>query len=264
MSVDDRGYLFADGIYEVTVAYSGRFFRVDRHLERMRAGLASVRIDYDVEALPALHEELLARNDLRDAEAAIVYVQVTRGVAPRAHAFPKDPVTPAVYAYAKAFHRPDAEVWDRGFRAITVPDRRWARLDIKSIALLPNVLAQQAAVDAGVEDAIFVRDGVAIEGAHSNLFAVVNGTLVTHPATHQILAGITRGYVLDLAAQLGIPIEQRSLQVEDLYRADEVFFSGTTTEVRPTVEVDRRLIGGGRVGIVTRRLAQAFREGIAT
>src|SRR6202008_3064756 len=132
--------------------------------------------------------------------------------------------------------------------AITVPDRRWMRVDIKTINLLPNVLAFQAARDVRADDAILVRDGVAIEGAHQNFWAVIDGTVVTHPATHLILAGITRGVVLELAREAGIPVAERAIQVEELAVAEELFFTGATGEVRPCVQVDGRPVGSGRVG----------------
>lgn len=263
VSVDDRGFLFGDGVYEVTPAYGGRFFLLDRHLDRMRRGLRELRIDFDPAELPEMHARLLEANDLADREVSVVYVQITRGVAPRTHAFPSGEhaaTPPAVYAFAKEYVRPSAERWDRGFRAVTVPDRRWARVDIKTINLLPNVLAQQAAVDAGVEDALLIKDGIALEGSHNNFFAVVDGTVVTHPATNVILPGITRGLILELCGELELPVEVRPLQVEELWDADEAFFTGTTTEVRPTVEVDGRTIGDGVPGPATRRLSDAFLE----
>jgi D-alanine transaminase len=259
VSVDDRGFLFADGVYEVTPCYAGVPFHLDRHLARLRRGLAWMRIDFDANALEEVHRRLLTENDLGSAETALVYVQVTRGVAPRTHAFPVEPVTPTVYAFAKTWTRPAPERWDRGFRAITVPDRRWARVDIKTIALLPNVLAYQAGVDAGVDDVIQVRDGIALEGAHNNFFGVFDGTVVTHPLTHAVLPGVSRGLVLELAAKNGMPVQERPIAVEELGAAEELFFTGTTSEVRPTVEVDGRPVGDGRVGPVTRALAQAFR-----
>ena len=207
--VDDRGFLFADGIYEVTPAYQGVFFRLERHLDRIRRGLAALRIDFDPEPLAEVHRQLLAANGLEDEPITTVYVQVTRGVAPRAHAFPTSPVRPTVYAFATEFKRAPREAWEKGYQATMVPDRRWARCDIKAIALLPNCLAIQAAAEAGSTDALFVRDGVAIEGAHNNFFAVLDGTVVTHPATNHILHGITREYVLELCHDLGLPVEQR-------------------------------------------------------
>jgi D-alanine transaminase len=263
ISVDDRGFLLSDGIYEVSAAYRGRFFRMDRHLDRMRFGLRELRIAYDPGDLPEVHERLLDENGLGNVEVSTVYVQVTRGVAPRTHHFPPGPVAPSVYAFASEFIRPSREAWERGYRSITVPDRRWSRVDIKSIALLPNVLAQQAAVDAGARDAILVKDGIAVEGSHNNLFAVFGETVVTHPASNLILHGITREYVLELAMGLGYPVEERALQVEEIYSAEELFFTGTTTEVRPTVSVDGRAIGSGGVGPVTRALYDAFLQGVA-
>ncbi|MDT8341975.1 MAG: D-amino acid aminotransferase [Longimicrobiales bacterium] len=259
VSVNDRGFLFSDGVYEVTPAYRGRLFLFDRHRDRLRRGLGELRIEADIEGLGVVHGELLERNGLRDEPVSIVYLQITRGVAPRTHAFPPEPVAPTVYAFARPFQRPAPERWRRGFTAVTVPDRRWARVDVKTVSLLGNVLAQQAAVDAGVDDAILVRDGVALEGAHSNLFAVFGGTLVTHPRSNLILPGITRGFVLELARELGVPVEERPVQVEELAGADELFFTGTTTEVKPCVAVDGRTVGDGDPGPVTERLSEAFR-----
>ncbi len=260
ISVDDRGFLFADGVYEVTPCYAGVPFHLDRHLERLGRGLAWMRIGFDASSLREVHRRLLADNGLESAETSLVYVQITRGVAPRAHAFPAEPVSPTVYAFAKSWARPSEERWERGFRAITVPDRRWARVDVKTIALLPNVLAYQAGVEAGVDDVIQVRDGVALEGAHNNFFGVFDGTVVTHPETNVVLPGVTRRLVIELAARNGIAVEERPIGVEELAGADELFFTGTTTEVRPTVEVDGRTVADGRVGPVTRALAGAFRR----
>lgn len=260
--VDDRGFLFADGIYEVTPAYQGVFFRLERHLDRIRRGLAALRIDFDPEPLAEVHRQLLAANGLEDEPITTVYVQVTRGVAPRAHAFPTSPVRPTVYAFAMEFKRAPREAWEKGYQATMVPDRRWARCDIKAIALLPNCLAMQAAAEAGSTDALFVRDGVAIEGAHNNFFAVLDGTVVTHPATNHILHGITREYIFELCHDLGLPVEQRPIQLEELWEADEAFFTGTTTEVRPTVRIDGRMIGDGRPGPIATRLMDAFVAGV--
>src|SRR5688572_9569692 len=248
VSVDDRGFLFADGIYEVSPAYSGRFFRLDKHMERLKRGLAELRIAFDPSGLPGVHERLLGDNELDEREVAYVYVQITRGVAPRGHAFPDPAVSPTVYAFAREFKRAPRAQWEDGFAAVTVPDRRWARVDVKTIGLLPNVLAQQAAVEAGVSDALLVKDGIAIEGAHSNFFGVIGGTLVTHPTSNVILPGITRAYVLELARELDVPVEERPIQLEELWHAEEAFFTGTTTEIRPTVKVDGRVIGNGRPG----------------
>jgi D-alanine transaminase len=258
--VGDRGFLFGDGVYEVTPAYRGCLFRWPEHLARMRRGLAALGIDYDAAALEAVKRGLLARNGLDDVPVAYVYVQVTRGVAPRTHAFPDPPVPPTVYGFANQYVRPAREVWERGYRSITVPDQRWSLAEIKAIALLPNCLAQQAAVEAGVTNTILVRDGMAIEGTHNNLFAVFDGVVTTAPKSNYILHGVTRDFVIELARDLGMPVEERALPLDELYGADEVFFTGTTTEVRPTIRVDDRMIGDGHVGPVSRALFEKFLE----
>ncbi|TVP77197.1 MAG: hypothetical protein EA352_04025 [Gemmatimonadales bacterium] len=172
VSVLDRGFLFADGVYEVTPFYRGRPFRMEAHLARLERGLCALGIVLDVPSLEEVKHELVVRSGLAEAEVATVYLQVTRGVAPRSHAFPDPPVPPTVVAWAGPFVRPDEQTWAAGFDAVSVPDRRWSRADIKSIQLLPNVLAQEEARKAGVKDALLVRDGLALEGAHNNVFAV--------------------------------------------------------------------------------------------
>jgi D-alanine transaminase len=261
ISVDDRGFLLSDGIYEVTPAYRGRLFRMERHMRRLQHGLDALRIEYDPAGLPDMHARLITENSLASEDVAIIYMQITRGVAPRIHHFPPDGTAPTVYAFAQVFHRPESARWKRGYEAITVPDRRWDRVDIKSIGLLPNVLAQQAAVDAGVEDALFVNDGVALEGSHNNVFAVLDGVVTTHPTTHQILHGVAREYVIELAQAGGIPVEERPVLLEEMRGADEIFFTGTTTEVRPTVRLDGKPVGNGKVGPVAKALYEAFITG---
>jgi len=264
ISVDDRGFLLADGVYEVTPFYQGVPFGLDDHLARLRRGLDWMRIAVDLQVVAEMHRELIARNGLEAAERSMVYLQITRGAAPRTHYFPAGELQPTVYAFARAWERPPEERWTLGFTAITVPDRRWSRVDIKTICLLPNVMAFQAARDVGADDAILVRDGVAIEGAHQNFWGVFAGTVVTHPTTQHILPGITRGVVLELARAAGLPVEERPISVEELPDADELFFTGTTGEVRPCVEVDGRAVGDGRVGPITRRLSDAFLERVAS
>ena len=258
VSVEDRGFLLGDGIYEVAAFYEGVPLYMDRHLARLERSLAALRIDFDVAGVGDMLRELVANNDLDEADRSLAYLQITRGVAPRTHYFPEGPVSPTVYAYAKAWSRPADDVWNRGFTAITVPDQRWLRVDIKTICLLPNGLAFQDAREAGVDDAILVRDGVAIEGTHQNFWGVIGGAVVTHPETNLILSGITRGIVLEIARELGFPVEERAIQVEELAGADELFFTGTTGEVRPCVAVDGVDVGEGRTGPVTRALSEGF------
>ena len=263
VSVEDRGFLFADAVYEAAPAYNGRCFLIERHLARLAWGLRTLRIEADVTPLGDVGDELMARNDLLDAEFSVFYMQVTRGTAPRTHAFPRAPVPPTVYAFAKELVRTTPERWERGFAAITVPDQRWARADIKTTGLLPNVLAQQAAVEAEVEDAIFIREGMVLEGTHNNVFAVIDGEVTTAPATNHILHGVTRAFALELCEELGIRARERAFTVDELRGAEEIFFTGTTTEVRPTVELDGRTVGSGRPGEITRALSEAYRRAVA-
>lgn len=260
VSPDDRGFLLADGVYEVTPAYGGEFFGLEGHLDRLERGLGELRIGLDVEPLAGVHRRLLEENGLTGAATAKVYLQVTRGAARRQHAFPDAAPEPTVYAFATGWDAPSAGEWEGGYSAVTVPDRRWSRVDIKSIALLPNVLAQQAARDAGADESIFVHQGVAIEGAHANLWAVLDGQVVTHPATNRILPGITRATVLELARDRDYSVRERPIQVEELPDADEIFLTGTTTEVRPITELDGEPVADGSPGPVSRELFAAYRE----
>lgn len=262
ISVNDRGFVLADGVYEVACYYDGVPFYMDRHLARLRRGLDFMRIRYDERGLEEVWSQLLVRNGLERAPTSLVYLQITRGVAPRTHYFPKVEVEPTVYAFAKAWDRPSPERWSQGYTAVLVPDRRWGRVDIKTICLLPNALAFQAALDAGADDAILVKDGIAIEGPHQNFWGVFDGTVVTHPTTQIILGGITRGVVLEVAHEIGLPVEERPIQVEELATADELFFTGSTGEVHPCVQVDGVPVGDGGVGPVTRALSEAFRRRI--
>jgi D-alanine transaminase len=260
--VDDRGFLFADGVYEVVRVYDGRVFHMDPHMRRLRAGMAAIQIGASgIEKIPLAAERLLDENGLRSGDATI-YVQVTRGVAPRTHAFPKPAVEPTIYVAAKPFKQHPSEYFERGVATITVPDTRWSRCDIKSIALLPNVLANQQAKQHGAFEALFVRDGVVIEGSHSNLFAVIDGELVTYPASNYILAGITRALVLELARSLDIRVREAAILLDELDAAEELFLSGTTTEVMPIATVDNRPVGDGAPGPITRRLREAFAQQI--
>ena len=258
ISVDDRGFLFGDGIYEVTAAYRGKLFRWPRHLARIQKGLSVLRIDYDPSKLDDVHTRLLAENDLAKAPVSYIYLEITRGVAPRTHAFPANPVAPTVYMFAGEYKRPPRERWEKGFTAVTVADQRWARTDVKTVQLLPNVLGKQAAVDHGVDEIVYVRDGMAIEGALNNFFTVFGDTVVTHPSSNQILPGISREVVLELCPKLGYKVEQKAITVAEMFKADEAFHTGTLTEVKPCVQVDGKPIGTGKVGKVTRSLFDAF------
>lgn len=256
VSVDDRGFVFGDGVYEVIRALGGRLFASDRHLRRLERGMRELELRWpdglDAAGLGAVGERLLQENRLTDGEAT-VYAQITRGVAPRTHAFPPPDTAPTVYVAASRFRPPD-ELRAGGATAITVEDLRWGRCDLKTIQLLPNALAKQRAAGAGAFDAIQVRDGVVTEGANTNVFAVVDGVARTHPADRRILAGITREIVLELARELGLPAREEPVAQSDLSRASEVFLTGTTTDVMPVVQLDGRPVGSGRTGPTAQRL----------
>lgn len=259
ISVDDRGFLFADGAYEVVRIVRGRPHLLQEHLDRMAIGLAALRIEFDgVDGLTEVAHRLVEENELQ--EDATLYLQVTRGSAPRKHAFPAPETPPTVFAMARPFTPHPEKLYEDGVPVITVPDIRWARCDIKSIALLPNVLANQQAREAGMHEALLVRDGVVLEGSQSNLFAVRDGTLITYPSCNYILSGITRALVLEIADRLGIPAREGPVYLEQLDRVDELFLTGTTTEVMPIRSVDGNPIGGGKPGPITRRLLAAYRE----
>lgn len=258
LSVEDRGFLFADGVYEVIYYRRGRAFRMEEHLERLRRSAEGIRLELPrpLADLEAAASALLARNGL-EAEDATIYLQVTRGVARRQHAFPARP-EPTVLMLGRKARTVDPARQERGVEVITLPDQRWHLCHIKSIGLLPNVLANQQAAEAGAYEAVFIRDGRVTEGSHTNLFGVFGGVLRTHPADQWILAGITRQVVLELAGKLEIPVREEAFQAEELPNADELFLTGTTTAVLPVVRVDGHTIGGGKPGPVTRRLQEAY------
>jgi D-alanine transaminase len=256
ISPDDRGFLFADGIYEVARSYGGRFFQLDAHLARMRNGLAALAIaGVRAEDLGAVFGALLERNELAGVPA-LVYAQVTRGASPRTHFFPDPPVPPTVYAEAKPF-TPKADP-ARGASVITVPDTRWARCDIKTVGLIPNCLANQRAHAAGALEALFVRDGVVLEATASSFFAVVDGEVRTAPASNYILPSITRGVVLRICEREKVRYRETPVYLDDLGTAAELFLAGTTLEVMPIVTVDGKAVGNGKPGPVARRLGELF------
>lgn len=260
--VDDRGFLFADGVYEVIRIYDGRQFLGAEHMQRLRRGLAALHIDSAVvDSLSDIADRLISDNGVTGD--GTVYIQVTRGVAPRRHAFPDPAVDPTVYVLAKPFTQYPADYFETGVPSISVPDTRWSRCDIKSIALLPNVLANQQAHHAGAFEALFIKDGVLIEGSHSNLFGVLDGTLLTYPSCNYILPGITRALVLEMARELNIPVAEAPIPWERIDDVEELFLSGTTTEVMPISRVDDRIVGDGTPGPITTRLQRAYRERIA-
>lgn len=261
ISVEDRGFVFGDGVYEVWRVVNGRLFEPDRHAARLVHGLRELRIavpdEIRTSRLTAIAEQLLAESGLTSGEATF-YVEVTRGVAPRTHQFPPAGTTPTVYMTVNRFSPAD-ELRTRGAFAITLPDIRWMRCDIKSIQLLPNVFAKQAAVERGALDALMIRDGMVTEGSHANFMGVRDGVIRTHPTNHLILPGITRAVVLEIAGRLGISCVEEAIAESELSRLDEAFLVGTTTDVMPIVRIDDRSVGDGTPGPITRRLVTEFR-----
>ncbi|MFC0211176.1 D-amino-acid transaminase [Paenibacillus chartarius] len=260
VSPDDRGYVFGDGIYEVFRVYDGRIFEPEAHFERLirTAEGTKLTLPYDTASIQRRLEELLDREGVRDGT---IYLQITRGEAPRAHPFPAG-AEPNLMAYCKELARP-SEAMSRGISAVTLDDIRWLRCDLKTLNLLPNVLAKQEAVERGADDAIWHRSGTVTECSASNVMMVKDGIVRTHPANHLILHGITRAVVLRLAKRLEVPVREEAFTLEELASADELFGTGTTIEVMPIVGVDGRPVGNGQPGPVTRKLQQAFEEEIA-
>lgn len=258
ISPDDRGFLFADGVYEVVRFYGGNPFAVDRHLARLERGLSELSITgFDIEDVGPILTELIGRNSL-NGEDCVGYIQVTRGSTRRQHSFPEPPVPPTVYLSVWSF-QPKANP-RIGVPVITHPDLRWARCDIKSIQLLPNCLANQRAHEQDAFEAILVRDGVALEGSHSSLLTVSDGVVCTAPNSNYVLPGITRELVLDLCRSADIPYQYRSILEHELREADEVMLAGTTTEVLPVISVDGNRVGNGEPGPITRRLIDLYSE----
>jgi D-alanine transaminase len=260
VGVEDRGYQFADGVYEVIRLYDGRPFTLREHLERLERSAAGIhmRLGTDRDALAAEILRFIPRTGVRDG---MIYLQATRGCAPRNHVFPTD-CQPTILFYARCLPPVPAPGHGDGAKLQTVPDERWKRCWIKSIALLPNILAKNDAVAAGADEAVFLEDGVVTECSASNLFIVRGGKVITHPAGPKVLPGITRLVLFQVAKQLGVEMIERPVRFEEATAADEVFITSTTREISWASTWDGRTIGKGRCGPVTLRLHQALRERI--
>jgi D-alanine transaminase len=257
--VDDRGFVFGDGIYEGVRAIGGRLFEWPAHAARMTDGLTGLRIAFGAERvaeLEAVAHRLLRDNELDHGEA-FVYLAVTRGAAPRAHGFPPAGTPPTVFVRATKLVVP-RQLRQHGATAITFEDMRWSRCDWKTLNLLGSVLARQAAVDAGAFEAILVRDGLVTEGAATTVFAVVDGVVRTHPLSHRILPGVTRTMVLACARDLGVPVREQAVTEHELRHAGEILLCGTTTDVTPVVALDASPVAAGTPGPITVRLREAF------
>jgi D-alanine transaminase len=262
ISVLDRGFIFGDAVYEVWRLVKGKLFESERHLARLASGLSDVHIAAPAEAQRAkLHEisdRLVKENGLAGGESSL-FLEMSRGVAPRAHQYPKPPVPPTVFLMASPFNPPE-ELRAKGAGVILIDDVRWKRCNVKTTQLLPNVMAKQEAFEHECLDAIFVRDGMITETSHANVMAVVGGAVWTHPVDGSVLPGVTRDVVLEVARAQGIPVREEPMTVEAFRKADEVFLVGTLSDVMPIVKVDGKPVGAGTPGPVSQRLVKLLRE----
>ncbi len=259
ISVFDRGFLMGDGIYEVVPVFGDKLFRFKHHIARLRNSLRliSLDIDYSDQQWRNLMLQLVKRNG---GGHQGIYLQITRGCDPhllRKHAFPQ-PVQPTIFMSSDPIPTNSKEAMLQGATAITLPDTRWERCDIKSIGLLANILATQEAMDKGAKDAILIRDGLALEGASSNLFIVKDNNIITPPIGPYILGGITRELLLELAKQHNIPIEERNIPAQELQQCDEIWFSSSTKELVPVLALDNQPIGNGHVGPMAKRMIDLY------
>ncbi|MBI3420296.1 MAG: aminotransferase class IV [Proteobacteria bacterium] len=257
ISPEDRGFIFGDGVYEATRALSGKLFEWPRHAKRLQWSLGELKIKPAIAMgeLEKISLTLLEKNGL--AQEAIVYLQITRGAAPRTHVFPPASVPCTVYLTASAF-TPPHDLRKTGARVITVPDQRWTRCDLKTVNLLPAVLAKQQAQEAGAFEAVLTRDGVMIEGAYSSIFGVVNGVIRTHPLNQRILAGVTREVVVEIVRELKLPFEEKPIALAEVPNLSELFLTSSGNDVLPIAALDGNKIGNGMPGPVAQQLYAAL------
>ena len=260
ISLEDRGFYFGDGVYEVVRAYGGLPFALDSHLARLERSAAGIELPIPRSSieLSDLVTQLILQSGISDAE---VYIQVTRGAARRNHLFPAN-VEPTLAVGVRSVRTVPRGLWESGCALISLVDQRWSRCDLKTICLLPNVLAKEAASRAGAFDAVLVRDGFVTEGTASNIFICESGELHTPIADNRILPGITRATVIGLARELGFPVVERNLTLPEVRSAAEVFITSTTIELMPVASVDGCQIGTGQPGDTWRALYSAFRQGL--
>ena len=261
IELEERGLQFGDGVYEIIRIYKGNLHLLEPHLTRLYRSMEEIELtpSFSKAELITLLYDLIAKNNFK--ENGTLYLQISRGVQSRTHPFSFD-TKPTIYGYIAHKERPS--LWlEYGIRAISEPDVRWLRCDIKSLNLLPNILANTKAQRKGCKEALFVRNGIVTEGSHSNFFLMKNGTLYTHPANHLILNGIVRQYVISLAHTLNIPVQEELFSIRDVYGADECFFTGTTMEIMPMTHIDGNTIANGQVGKFTKLLQQTFGQSIS-
>lgn len=263
ISPDDRGFMFAEGIYEVVRWYEGYFFDMESHLARLKRNLREVLINWpDEDTFPSIALKLIDLNNLKWSNA-LVYLQVTRGVARRTHSFPSPEINPTVYAFATDFV-PENEGKESGVGIMLKNDIRWNRCDIKSTALLPNTISFNEAREKGFFEVAFVRNGIITECSHSNIFFIINGVLYTHPESNYVLPGITRKNILKLARHAKIPVKEVAVGQESLNQVKESFISNTSGEITPVVLIGDHIVGNGTPGPITRMLRERFNDHICS
>lgn len=256
IQADDRGFIFADGVYEVIKYYGGKPFRYEDHIQRLDRSLREIGINgIEVNVFDEVFNNLLKYNGLENSDSG-VYLQITRGSHKRVHHFPEN-ISPTVYAFVYALPS-STENLEKGIHVITHQDIRWLRCDIKSVSLLPNTMIYNRAVQSGAKEAILIRDGNVTEATHSSFFGVKNGKLITHPGSNLILPGITRKVIFEICSELGIEIVEEAIKSDDLSRLDEAFITGTGSEVTPVVAIDGKWIGNGKPGQITNLLKNNF------
>jgi len=259
VSMEDRGHQFGDGVYEVTKVYNGRCFALRPHLDRLYQSLRAIRIPaiYTFEELVQFHEALIKESGITEGA---IYLQITRGTAPRVHPFPEQ-VVPCLTMSIRPAGPINQEMREKGVKIILIPDERWLRCDIKSLNLLSNVLGKQQAKEAGCYEAVMVRGEYVTEGTSSNFFVVKDGVIWTHPATNLILKGITRSIILErLAKDLDLTILEKPFDISFVKGVSEAFLTGTSTEIMPVTSIDGKAVHDGTVGPITRKLQLAYTQ----
>ncbi len=257
ISVEDRGFNFSDGIYEVIRVVGGNAFRIEAHLDRFEGGARALEIELPL-TRDGVHEAVLEAARANGVTEGTVYVQLSRGAAPRKHAFPEG-ARPTLVILARSFPGPAPEHFEKGVEVLTQPDLRWGYCEVKTVGLLPNVIAFQHARSEGCFEAILVRDGIVTEGSHSSTFCVRDGIVYTHPIDN-ILPSITRKYLIEAYRTEGVEVKEVGVRIEEYRAADEILLAGTTTEVMPVVQVDGELVGSGRPGELTRQGMELYRR----
>jgi D-alanine transaminase len=258
ISPNDRGFIFADGVYEVTKYYKGKPFRYPDHLARLKRSLAELDIEFQaIDTLNEVFTELLAKNGFANSDAGI-YVQISRGTHKRIHKFPQN-IEPTIYAYTFASPTNIQNI-ENGIKVITSEDIRWQRCDIKSVSLLPPTMLYNKAAAAGAGECILIRNGFVTEATFASVCAIKNGVLVTRPLSNLILPGVTRKVVLEICRENNIPIEERLFTEDELYQMDELFITGTGIEITPVVQINDKIVGNNQPGEITKLIQQKFYE----